>query len=104
MYRFAGRITPESQYDIAAQLYAEMLESGYPSVCEFHYLHHQPGGQPYDDPAELSQSLFSACEDSGIAMTLLPVLYCRAGFTSSGISDRQRRFCRNGLARRSSRS
>ena len=31
-----------------------MLEAGYASVAEFHYLHHQPGGAPYADPAELA--------------------------------------------------
>jgi formimidoylglutamate deiminase len=50
MYRFAGRVTPESLRDIAAQLYVEMLEAGYTSVCEFHYLHHQADGRPYADP------------------------------------------------------
>lgn len=92
MYRLAGRVTPSQLRSIAAWLQVEMLESGFTSCAEFHYLHHQPGGQPYDNPAELSQSLFGACEDSGIAMTLLPVLYCRAGFSAPGVSDRQRRF------------
>ncbi|RYF56279.1 MAG: formimidoylglutamate deiminase, partial [Comamonadaceae bacterium] len=40
MYRFAARITPESLEAIATWLYVEMLEAGYTSVCEFHYVHH----------------------------------------------------------------
>jgi formimidoylglutamate deiminase len=75
MYRLAERVTPSQLQSIAAWLQVEMLESGFTSCAEFHYLHHQPGGLSYDNPAELSHSLFSACEDSGIAMTLLPVLY-----------------------------
>src|SRR5262249_26074979 len=49
MYAFAGRIGPEDLQAIAAQLYVEMLKAGYTQVCEFHYLHHQPDGTPYDD-------------------------------------------------------
>ena len=92
MYRFAGRITPEAQYDIAAQLYAEMLEAGYTCVCEFHYLHHQPGGQPYADPAAMSRALIQAARDTGIRLTLLPVLYMTGGFDGRPLSERQRRF------------
>ena len=92
MYRFAGRITPEAQYDIAAQLYAEMLEAGYTCVCEFHYLHHQPGGQPYADPAAMSRALMQAARDTGIRLTLLPVLYMTGGFDGRPLSERQRRF------------
>ena len=54
MYGFANRITPEALEDIACWLYIEMLEAGYTSVCEFHYLHHGEGGQPYADDATLS--------------------------------------------------
>lgn len=92
MYRFAGRITPQTQYDIAAQLYAEMLEAGYTSVCEFHYLHHQPDGRPYDDPAAMSRAIIAAARDTGIRLTLLPVLYMTGGFDGRALSERQQRF------------
>ncbi|WP_146910363.1 formimidoylglutamate deiminase [Arenimonas daejeonensis] len=92
MYRFAGKVTPDTQYAIACQLYAEMLESGYTTVCEFHYLHHQPDGRPYDDPAEMSLALAAAARDTGIRLTLLPVLYMTGGFDGRALSDRQRRF------------
>src|SRR5688572_13226228 len=49
MYRFAGILAPEDLQAIALQLYIEMLKAGYTSVCEFHYLHHGPGGVPYAD-------------------------------------------------------
>jgi formimidoylglutamate deiminase len=49
MYRFAQRLQPEHQEAIARHLYIEMLKAGYTSVCEFHYLHHAPGGAPYAD-------------------------------------------------------
>jgi len=92
MYRFAGRIDPETQYAIAAQLYAEMLASGYTSVCEFHYLHHQPDGRPYADPAAMSQAIIAAARDTGIRLTLLPVLYMSGGFDGRALSERQQRF------------
>ena len=92
MYRFAGRIAPESQYDIACQLYAEMLESGYTSVCEFHYLHHHPNGLPYADPSAMSDAIIAAARDTGIRLTLLPVLYMSGGFDDRPLSERQRRF------------
>ena len=92
MYRFAGRITPQSQYDIAAQLFVEMLEAGYTSACEFHYLHHQPDGTPYDDPSAMSQAIIAAARDTGIRLTLLPVLYMIGGFDGRPLSERQQRF------------
>ena len=92
MYRFAGKVTPASQYAIATQLYAEMLEAGYTTVCEFHYLHHQPDGRAYDDPAEMSQALIAAAQDTGIRLTLLPVLYMSGGFDGRPLGERQRRF------------
>jgi formimidoylglutamate deiminase len=92
MYRFAGRVDPDSQYAIATQLYAEMLEAGYTSVCEFHYLHHAPDGRPYADPAAMSHSLIAAARDTGIRLTLLPVLYMSGGFDGRPLGERQRRF------------
>jgi formimidoylglutamate deiminase len=92
MYRMAARFGPESLHAVAAQLYAEMLEAGYTTVCEFHYLHHAPDGRPYDDPATMSRALIAAARDTGIRMTLLPVLYMTGGFDGRALSERQRRF------------
>src|SRR3546814_10384236 len=44
MYRFLDRLTPEDVAAITAQAYAEMLETGFTRVGEFHYLHHDPAG------------------------------------------------------------
>ena len=92
MYRFAGRMTPDTMRAVAAQLYVEMLEAGYGSVCEFQYVHHQPDGTPYDDPAAMSQALVEAARETGIRMTLLPVLYMTGGFDGRPLSERQARF------------
>ena len=92
MYRFALRIAPDQLEAIATQLYIEMLRAGYTAVCEFHYLHHAPDGQRYDDPAEMALRLLNAAQRAGIGITLLPVLYQDAGFGGSPPRADQRRF------------
>ena len=95
MYRFAARITPESLEAIATWLYVEMLEAGYTSVCEFHYVHHDTDGRPYADDATLSLALLRAARTSGIAITLLPVLYQTSGFGAKPSRADQARFIRS---------
>jgi len=92
MYAFAGRIGPDELRAIAAQLYVEMLKAGYTQVCEFHYLHHQPDGRPYADPAAMSLALVEAAREAGIGLTLLPTLYMSGGFDGRPLGERQRRF------------
>jgi formimidoylglutamate deiminase len=92
MYRFAAKLSPEDVEAIAGQLYAEMLEAGFTAVAEFHYLHHQPGGTPYADAAELSWRILSAADTTGIGLTHLPVLYRYGGFGAKEPQERQRRF------------
>jgi len=92
MYRFAARFDPDTLHAVAAQLYLEMLEAGYTTVCEFHYLHHAPDGRPYADPAAMSRALIAAARDTGIRLTLLPVLYMSGGFDGRPLGERQRRF------------
>ena len=92
MYRFALAVSPEQLETIATQLYIEMLQAGYTSVCEFHYLHHTASGVPFDAPAEMALRLVSAAKRVGMGMTLLPVLYQDAGFGGRPPRDDQRRF------------
>lgn len=92
MYSVALRITPEQLQAIAAQLYVELLRGGYTQVCEFHYLQHAPDGQPYVDPLTLAWAVADAAGEAGIGLTMLPVLYERAGFTQPALRDDQRRF------------
>jgi formimidoylglutamate deiminase len=51
MYRFLDRLTPDDMEAIAAMAYAEMLETGYTHVGEFHYLHNDAAGRGYADLA-----------------------------------------------------
>jgi formimidoylglutamate deiminase len=92
MYQFAAQLGPAQLEAIATGLYVEMLEAGYTSVCEFHYLHHDAHGQAYADPAEMSLSLLRAAQRTGIGMTLLPVLYQNSGFGGSAPTAGQSRF------------
>jgi formimidoylglutamate deiminase len=94
MYRFANRITPAQLEAIATWLYLEMLQAGYTSVCEFHYVHHGEDGTPYADDATLSECLLRAAQKTGIGLTLLPVLYQTSGFGATPPNDGQRRFIR----------
>ncbi len=92
MYGVALRITPDELRAVATQLYTELLCGGYTHVCEFHYLHHAPDGAPYPDPLAMSLALADAAADAGIGLTLLPVLYQRAGFSQPALREDQRRF------------
>lgn len=95
MYRFANRITPAQLEAIATWLYLEMLQAGYTSVCEFHYVHHAEDGTPYADDTTLAQCLLRAAQKTGIGLTLLPVLYQTSGFGATPPTDGQRRFIRS---------
>lgn len=92
MYRFLEQLTPDDIEAIAAQVFVEMLEAGYAAVGEFHYLHHGPGGAPYDDRAELSGRIVAAAADTGIGLTHLPVLYQHGGARHAPLEGGQRRF------------
>jgi formimidoylglutamate deiminase len=92
MYRVANRITPEQMEAVAAQLYAECLRHGYTAVCEFHYVQRAPGGHEYGNPAETAQRVAQAARESGIGVTLLPVMYAYAGFNDAPLRPDQERF------------
>lgn len=98
MYGFALKLSPEDLQAVAAQLYVETLKSGSTVIGEFQYLHHQPDGALYDEPAELSLRCLAAAEEAGIAITLLPTLYAYGGFGGQAPTQGQRRFI-NGAER-----
>ncbi len=92
MYRFGERLGPEEAEAIAAQLQVELLEWGFTSLAEFHYLHHQPDGTPYAEPAEMALRNLAAARRTGIGLTLLPVLYRHGGIFGLPPAPGQRRF------------
>lgn len=92
MYRFLDHLTPDHIEAIAALAFMEMLKSGYAAVGEFHYVHHQPGGMPYDNLGELSERIMAAADATGIGLTHLPVLYTYATVDGDALSGGQLRF------------
>ena len=92
MYRFLDRLTPEQVEAITAQAYVEMLETGFTRVGEFHYLHRDPAGKPYDNIAELAERVAGAANETGVALTLLPVFYAHSNFGGAAPTHGQRRF------------
>jgi formimidoylglutamate deiminase len=92
MYRFVNRITPDQMQAIAALVFMEIQEAGYAAVGEFHYVHHQSGGAPYVDIAELSNQIFAAAKTTGIGLTHLPVLYTYGGAGEVPLAEGQLRF------------
>lgn len=95
MFRFLDRLTPDDVQAITAFVQMEMQEAGFASVGEFHYLHHAPGGTPYADPAEMSARICAAATQTGIGLTLLPVLYQVGGRDGRALAPGQIRFGQN---------
>ncbi len=92
MYQFLDHLTPEHIEIITAFVQMEMLEAGYATNVEFHYIHHQPGGVVYDNLAELSERVVAATKESGIGLTLLPVQYQYGGCDKRDLGPGQIRF------------
>jgi formiminoglutamate deiminase len=92
MYRFLGQLSPDDVEAISAFAYMEMLERGFTSVAEFHYLHHAPDGTPYADLGEMSARIAAAAQETGIGLTLLPSFYNFGGFGGAAAVSGQRRF------------
>lgn len=92
MYRFLDRGGPEEIEAITAYAFMEMLEGGFTRIAEFHYLHNDPAGGAYADPAELTARVVVAARATGIGLTLLPVFYAHATFGGAEPTHGQRRF------------
>jgi len=91
MYSAANRLSPEDIYDASRMAFLEMALSGITSVGEFHYLHHDPYGYPYQDTNLLASQVIQAALDVGLRIVLLRVAYARAGFRQEA-NPLQRRF------------
>jgi formimidoylglutamate deiminase len=80
MYHAALCLSPEDVYQVARMAFLEMLLSGVTTVGEFHYLHHTPGGVPYEDPNLLAEQVLRAAGEMGLRIALLRTAYARAGW------------------------
>ncbi len=90
MYSAANRLTPEDLYDASRMAFLEMALSGITSVGEFHYLHRDAQGMPYNDPNMLAKQVVRAARDVGLRIALLRVAYARSGFESEPNPQQQR--------------
>jgi formiminoglutamate deiminase len=76
MYAVAARLTPDTYFELARAVYAEMALAGITCVGEFHYLHHDAGA----DPNAFGEALIAAAAEAGIRITLLDACYLTGGF------------------------
>lgn len=95
MYQLALTMSPDDLEAVATMLYSEMVRHGYTHVAEFHYLHHDINGRPYDNVAEHGERLIAAAKKSGIKITLVPMFYQKGGFGMEP-QEKQRRFISKG--------
>ena len=92
MYHFLQRLSPDDVEAITAFAYMEMLEAGFTTVGEFHYLHHDVDGRPYANPGEMAERIAAASAQTCIGLTLLPSFYAYGGFGGAPPVAGQRRF------------
>ena len=92
MYRFLEQLEADDVEAIAAYAYMDMLEAGFTSVAEFHYLHRTPQGTLYENPAELALRHLAAADTAGIGLTVLPVFYEASNFGGAPPTAGQSRF------------
>lgn len=95
MYRIAKNLTPENYFRLARAAFAEMAMAGVTCVGEFHYVHHNVDGTPYQNPNEMALALTRAAQEAGIRITLLDTCYLAGGLDSEGhgaLSAEQQRF------------
>ena len=90
MYAVAATLDPDTYFALARATYREMAAAGITAVGEFHYLHHQPDGTPYDDPNAMGHALVEAAREAGIRIALLDTA------TSAAASASRSRACRCG--------
>ena len=90
MYADAAKVSPDDVEALATWAYADMVRSGFTTVGEFHYLHHDVDGAPYAQP-EMSLALARAARTVGIRLMLLETAYARGG-VDKPLTSTQRRF------------
>ena len=91
-HRRLERVGPEAMQAIAARTYLDMLRAGITAVGEFQMWHHARDGERFDDPAEMTHHLVRAAEQTGIGMTVLPVLLACTEFGTGPAGPDTRRF------------
>ncbi|NIR47220.1 formimidoylglutamate deiminase [candidate division KSB1 bacterium] len=91
MYQLAEKLDPEQIFNISRFAFMELAMSGVTAVGEFHYVHHQPDGTPYDDRLALAEAVIEAAREVGIRITLIRTAYFRGGYQQE-LEPVQKRF------------
>jgi len=91
MYRAAGHIGPEAMRAITAYLSMRLLEGGYTSLVEFHYLFNDLDGTRYARPATMVDAVIEGAQAAGIGLTMLFGVYETGGF-GRALEPGQQRF------------
>ncbi len=99
MYAVAGRLAPASYRRLASEVYAEMLRQGFTTVGEFHYVHHQTNGDPYEASNAMGRAVLEAAAAAGIRLTLLDTCYLTAGVDGAPPNPQQLRFSDGSIGR-----
>jgi formiminoglutamate deiminase len=79
MYELAEAIDPDLYRALARATFGEMALAGITTVGEFHYLHHGPGGDRYEDRNAMGGAVIAAAREAGIRITLLDTCYLNGG-------------------------
>jgi formimidoylglutamate deiminase len=90
MYQVALSISPKELKSIARALYTLMKINGYRSVTEFHYLHQDLNGEPFNCKTYFSDILIEAALEVGLNIVLVPVYYRNGGFNTQAYPDQKR--------------
>lgn len=95
MYALARSLDVDRMRTAGRALYAEMANAGYGAVGEFHYVHHNADGTPYEESNAMATALAESAREAGLEIVLLPAAYGRGGWDRGEIapSEGQRRFC-----------
>jgi formiminoglutamate deiminase len=88
MYALAGALDPDSMLAVTRATFAEMALAGITLVGEFHYVHHNAGGTPYQDPNAMGAAVMRAAEEVGIRLTLLDTCYLHGGIEPDPVQQR----------------
>jgi len=91
MYRAAAQLDPDIYQALATAVFAEMLVSGYTAVGEFHYVHHDIHGKPYEREHAMELALAAAARAVGIRLVLLDTVYLQ-GAIGRELAPEQRAF------------
>ncbi len=92
MYRAATRIEPDTMAPIAAYLGMKLLQGGFTSLVEFHYLQNALDGTPYAHRPAMAEAIIEGAQQAGIGLTMLFGIYQTGNFGGTPLAGGQRRF------------